>query len=186
MDFFAQPGCSPIIDQHAHNLLKPAVAANSPYPACFTEAHDAEYASTGTRHTLCYRRSLREIAALLDCAPAEESILAQRASLGLERLTELCFSAGKIETILLDDGFLPDDILSLEDNLFWVAGVATPINKILCWIYRTLRWSVSIVLYLFFCGRFTGGFTDHGLLSKKGKLERVRLAILNSPNYAPK
>jgi predicted TIM-barrel fold metal-dependent hydrolase len=104
----------PVIDQHAHNLLNPAAASRYPYPAAFTEAHDAEMVNDHARQTLCYRRSVRAIAILLACEPTEEAILAQRTRLGLERLTALCYSAAKLDTVLLDDGFLPEAILPLE------------------------------------------------------------------------
>jgi hypothetical protein len=104
----------PVIDQHAHHLLNPAAASRYPYPAAFTEAHDAELINDQARQTLCYRRSLRDIALLLACEPTEEAILEQRTRLGLERLTELCCRAAKLDTLLLDDGFLPEAILPLE------------------------------------------------------------------------
>lgn len=103
-----------LIDQHAHNLLKPEVAERLPYPAAFTEAHNPTLWHHHTRHSLTYHRSLREIAILLDCEPTEAAILAQRQALGLEDLTRLCFSQSHLEGILLDDGFLPGDILPLE------------------------------------------------------------------------
>jgi predicted TIM-barrel fold metal-dependent hydrolase len=101
----------PIVDQHAHNVLRPEAAAGRPYPAAFTEGYDPEVIERHARHTLFYRRSLREIGALLGCAPDEEAILARRQGLGLERLTELCFRTAGLEAVLLDDGFLRGEIL---------------------------------------------------------------------------
>ena len=89
----------PVIDQHAHNLLKPEAFDRYPYAAAFTEGYDGDIVNYHARYTLCYRRSLREIAALLECEPTEESILARRRELGIDRLTELCFNAAKLETI---------------------------------------------------------------------------------------
>jgi predicted TIM-barrel fold metal-dependent hydrolase len=104
----------PIVDQHAHNLLRPDAAARRPYPAAFTEGYDPEVIERHARHTLFYRRSLREIGALLGCEPAEGAIVARREGLGLEKLTEVCFHAAGLESILLDDGFLPSEILPVE------------------------------------------------------------------------
>ncbi len=104
----------PVIDQHAHNLLNPAAASRYPYPAAFTEAHDAEMINDHARQTLCYRRSVRAIARLLACEPTEEAVLEHRTCLGLEPLTELCCRAANLDTLLLDDGLLPDAILPLE------------------------------------------------------------------------
>ena len=104
----------PVIDQHAHNLLNPAAASRYPYPAAFTEAHDADMINDHARQTLCYRRSVRAIARLLACEPTEEAVLEHRTRLGLEALTELCCRAANLDTLLLDDGLLPDTILPLE------------------------------------------------------------------------
>lgn len=99
------------IDQHAHNLLHPNIAADRPYAAAFTEAADPTIINHHARHTLCYRRSLRDIGALLDCEPTEAAIQACRTALGQEELTRLCFTAAHLQAIYLDDGFLPDQIL---------------------------------------------------------------------------
>ncbi|MCX7594079.1 MAG: amidohydrolase family protein [Fischerella sp.] len=104
----------PAIDQHAHNLLKPEVAARSSYAAAFTEGYDPEIINLHARNTFFYRRSLREIAAFLNCEPQEEVILARRESLGLEQLTKLYLSAANLEAIYLDDGLQPDSILPLS------------------------------------------------------------------------
>ncbi|MCP6761419.1 MAG: amidohydrolase family protein [Fischerella sp. CENA71] len=104
----------PIIDQHAHNLVRSEVAVSHPYAAAFTEGYASEIINYHARHTLFYRRSLREIANFLDCEVQEEAILARRQSLGLEELTKLCFSAGNLEAIFLDDGLQPDSILPIS------------------------------------------------------------------------
>ncbi|MGK7878357.1 MAG: amidohydrolase family protein [Xenococcaceae cyanobacterium] len=104
----------PAIDHHAHNLLKPEAGEKYSYSAAFTEGHDAEIVNHHARHTLFYRRSLREISQLLDCEPMENAILECRQQLGLEKLTERCFQAANLEAIFLDDGFLADEILPWE------------------------------------------------------------------------
>jgi predicted TIM-barrel fold metal-dependent hydrolase len=102
------------IDQHAHNLLTPSAATHYPYPAAFTEGYDADIVNYHARHSLFYRRSLRDIAQLLECEPQEEAIVECRTQLGIEKLTRRCFEASKLQAIFLDDGFLPDEILPLE------------------------------------------------------------------------
>ncbi|AFY31516.1 amidohydrolase family protein [Calothrix sp. PCC 7507] len=104
----------PLIDQHAHNVLKPEVAASYPYAAGFTEGFHPEIINHHARHTLFYRRSLREIAALLACEPQEAAIVARRESLGIENLTQVYFRAANLEAIYLDDGFAPKDILPIS------------------------------------------------------------------------
>jgi predicted TIM-barrel fold metal-dependent hydrolase len=103
----------PLIDQHAHNLLKPEIFSQYSYSAAFTEGYDPNIVNYHSRHTLCYRRSLRDIAALLDCEPTETDIIRQRENLGLEKLTQLCFQAANLESILLDDGLLAREILPI-------------------------------------------------------------------------
>jgi predicted TIM-barrel fold metal-dependent hydrolase len=98
----------PIIDQHAHNVLRPEEAAALPFAAAFTEAGDPELIREHARQTLCYRRSLRDLAGLLECAPDEQAVLARRAELGLEALSARCFEAAGLDALLLDDGFLPE------------------------------------------------------------------------------
>jgi hypothetical protein len=104
----------PAIDQHAHNLLTPEAAERYPFVASFTEGYDPEIINFHGRHSLFYRRSLREIAQLLQCEPEEETILEHRQQLGLENLTRQCFQAAKLEAIFLDDGFLAGEILPLQ------------------------------------------------------------------------
>ncbi|OZH52410.1 amidohydrolase, partial [Hydrocoleum sp. CS-953] len=85
--------------------------ARYPYAAAFSEAHHTDIINYHARHTLFYRRSLRDMADLLKCEPQESEILAKRDNLGLENLTKTCFNPANLDTILLDDGFLPEEIL---------------------------------------------------------------------------
>ncbi|MGJ3246207.1 MAG: amidohydrolase family protein [Elainellaceae cyanobacterium] len=104
----------PVIDQHAHNVLKPDVAAETPYSSAFTEGCDSQTIHHHARHSLCYRRSLRDMADLLECAPSEEAILTCRTELGWDALTARCFAASNLAGLILDDGFLPDTVLPVE------------------------------------------------------------------------
>lgn len=104
----------PAIDQHAHNILRPAAAAQYPYAAAFTEGSHPDIRHHHAKYTLCYRRSLRDIALLLNCEPTELAVLEKRQTLGLEALTRQCFEASNLAGVLLDDGFLPDTILPLD------------------------------------------------------------------------
>ncbi|MDJ0726366.1 MAG: amidohydrolase family protein [Prochloraceae cyanobacterium] len=104
----------PLIDHHAHNLLEPEVFRQYPYSAAFSEGSDPPIIDYHARQTLCYRRSLRDIGALLQCEPTEAAILERREKLGIERLTQLCLSRSNIQSIFLDDGFQAEQILPLE------------------------------------------------------------------------
>jgi len=107
-------GLLPVIDQHAHNLLTPEAAKHFPFAAAFTEGHAPEIIAGSARQTLFYRRSLRDIAELLNCAATEQAIHDRRAELGLDQLTNLCFHNANLAAILLDDGFLAGQTLPLE------------------------------------------------------------------------
>jgi uncharacterized protein len=104
----------PLIDHHAHNLLTAEAAAQTPFRAAFTEAYDPAVLNDHAQHTLFYRRSLREIAAVLECDPAEEAVLARRNQLGHEELAARFFRAANLEMVMLDDGFLPGRILPTD------------------------------------------------------------------------
>ena len=104
----------PAIDQHAHNLLRPEAAMHYPYASAFSEGSDPEIRNHHAKYTLCYRRSLRELGLLLNCKPTEADIISQRQAMGLDTLTQRCFEASNLSGILLDDGFLPDTILSAQ------------------------------------------------------------------------
>ncbi|MDJ0601511.1 MAG: amidohydrolase family protein [Crocosphaera sp.] len=100
----------PAIDHHCHNLLQPKWVNNATYTAAFTEGNDPEILNYHAHHTLFLRRSLRDIGELLNCDPIQESIMETRQTLGIEKLTQKCFKNANLESIFLDDGFLPDSI----------------------------------------------------------------------------
>ena len=50
----------------------------------------------------------------MESEPEEEAILERRTQLGIDKITQICVKASKLEAIFLDDGFLPDEILPLE------------------------------------------------------------------------
>lgn len=104
----------PIVDQHAHNLLRPEQLETFAYPSAFTEAYDAEIVDRHVQETLSFRRSLRDIAAILECEADLAEVLAAREQLGFEAVARRFFEAGRFEALLLDDGFVPDQILPVE------------------------------------------------------------------------
>jgi len=116
----------PAIDQHAHHLLKPDVWAATPFTSFFTESRDPDIIHHHARHTLFFRRSLRDIAALLSCEASEATVVARRLELGLDALSARCFQASHLAGIFLDDGFLPDAILPRQWHRRFV-----PVRRIL-------------------------------------------------------
>lgn len=104
----------PIVDQHAHNLLRPEHARAFAYPSAFTEGYAVEVVTRHVQETLFFRRSMREIAELLGCEPRLEAILETREQLSFEELVRRCFQAAGFQAILMDDGFMPDQVMPTE------------------------------------------------------------------------
>lgn len=104
----------PVIDHHAHNVVRPEVMADIPYAAPFSEALDPETVSRFVPDVLAYRRSLRDLAELFGVEPNEEALLGVRRELGLEALTRRCLDAANIEALYLDDGFAQELLEPLD------------------------------------------------------------------------
>ncbi|PJF46639.1 MAG: amidohydrolase [Chloroflexi bacterium] len=100
-----------ILDHHAHNLLTPEAMAGFTLTAAFTEGYAQEIVSQHVRETLFFKRSLRQLAEALDCAPTLEGLLDAREQLGYEQIAQTLFDAGGFAALLLDDGFMPDRIM---------------------------------------------------------------------------
>lgn len=107
----------PAVDGHAHPLLRREVADALPYPSFFTEggAGCAEAAAT----SLFYRRSLRDLAALLGC---EADAARVREAADAKRLID----AAGLSCALLDDGYPREGAMSLDDMSVYV-----PVRRVL-------------------------------------------------------
>ncbi|KUI74402.1 Protein fluG [Cytospora mali] len=93
----------PIVDNHAHPLLKPDALAKHPLLSITTEASgDAIHAA----HTsLSHLRGIKQLAHVLDCAQTWEAVVAaieQRRIVDYEDWISECLDG--IETVLVDDG----------------------------------------------------------------------------------
>lgn len=86
----------PILDGHAHPVLRPEHAARLDFGSFFTEGTDP----TAGRDTLFFRRSRRDLAELLECSPEEVEV--RRGALPLEELARRSLEG--FEALLLDDG----------------------------------------------------------------------------------
>lgn len=101
-------GPLPAIDSHCHPIQKQPVPD---YAAAFSEAHDpGEHA----RHSLFFRRSLKDMGKLLNCDPTETAVLAARAQRTPEQLFRTCVQRAGLTTLLLDDGLAPDRCYPIE------------------------------------------------------------------------
>ncbi|CAK7211366.1 hypothetical protein SCUCBS95973_001088 [Sporothrix curviconia] len=102
---------TPIIDNHAHPLLKPEVIGRHPLLSIVSEAHgDAIRASVTA---LPHQRAIQQLSTVLGCNASWESIVTavdERRSDDYDAWVTQCL--GGLQTILLDDG------LDNEDDVF--------------------------------------------------------------------
>ena len=103
-------GPIPVLDHHAHGLMRPALLPGAPYAGFFTEARDREQIAEHAPLAFSYRRNLREVAQLLGVDSTEAAVAARREALGVEAYARRFFDAARIEAVFLDDGFAPDQL----------------------------------------------------------------------------
>ncbi|OAA66611.1 extracellular developmental signal biosynthesis protein [Niveomyces insectorum RCEF 264] len=102
---------TPIVDNHAHPLLKPELAGRHPLLSMTSEAHGEALPAAVT--TLPHHRAVRQLSAVLGCPATWESVVAaieERRREDYGAWVAQCFDG--LETILLDDG------LDNEDDVF--------------------------------------------------------------------
>lgn len=92
-------GALPLVDGHAHPVLRAEHAARLDFGDFFTEGPPGGHG----RDTLFFRRSLRDLAELFGCLP--EEVEEARGRLALEDLARLGLVG--FEEVLLDDGLEP-------------------------------------------------------------------------------
>jgi predicted TIM-barrel fold metal-dependent hydrolase len=102
----------PALDQHAHNVLKEE--CELPFEAAFTEATDPEVWRRDTPHGLFYRRSLKQLSSLYDCAPEAHAVLAARQRMSLAERSALCLRESNLKSLFLDDGLMPTQLKPLS------------------------------------------------------------------------
>ena len=95
----------PIVDHHAHALLRQPPATPGQWLAFFTESSDPIQVAEHVHNTLFYRYAVKALAGLLGCEPDPEAVLAARDRMGLPAWTELLCRDARIATMLLDYGF---------------------------------------------------------------------------------
>ncbi|CUS14679.1 unnamed protein product [Tuber aestivum] len=90
----------PIIDNHAHNLLRDAVSSSSPLESIVTEA--SGLALNDAARTLAHARAVTQLSGLLGCAPTWEAIKDKRRTIDYEAWARKCLSG--TQCLLIDDG----------------------------------------------------------------------------------
>ncbi len=95
----------PILDHHAHPLLRQPPATPRDWLQFFTESTDPDIISHHVRHTLFFQFAVKALAGLLGCEPKPESVLAERDKLGQQGWTERLIRDANITGMLMDYGF---------------------------------------------------------------------------------
>lgn len=164
----------PLLDHHAHPLLRWEVACDSPYSAAFTEGYDPQVESHHARHALYFLRSQKDMAELLDCAPSE--VEARRLELGQEPLAELCFRAAGVEALLLDDGLMPGQVVDLDWHRRY-----TPTYRVLRveWLAESLMGEAKD--FQDFRDRFRAGLETEAVAYKSIAAYRSGLEVKETP-----
>src|SRR5262245_65160049 len=92
----------PLYDHHAHGLFDEAGWRSAPLEPYFSEASDPELLARFGRHTLAFRRGLRDLAAFYGCAPTVDAVLDARARWGYPGLVQRMFAEARISQWLID------------------------------------------------------------------------------------
>jgi predicted TIM-barrel fold metal-dependent hydrolase len=100
----------PILDQHCHGLLRDGTVADAgAYARFFTESGDPTMHAHHVPETVFYRWAIREVAAILACAPTTEAVLAARAGMSADALAQRLLGEANIAVLLVDHGYRTDE-----------------------------------------------------------------------------
>lgn len=103
-------GAVPILDQHCHALLRDGTVADAaPYARFFTESGDPTMHARHVPETVFYRWAIRELAAVLACAPTTEAVLAARRGMSADALAQRLLGDANIAVLLVDHGYRADE-----------------------------------------------------------------------------
>lgn len=100
----------PVIDNHAHNLLRSFHSAAYPLETITTEASAA--ALDDVPHSLAHHRAVKQLARWVGCDPDWDTIKAKRATLDELDWAKKCFAG--TQCVLMDDGLDEDTVESLS------------------------------------------------------------------------
>jgi len=106
----------PLFDHHCHALERPGAPPDGPaFRRYFSESADPAMA-THLAFSLFYQRGLRDLAALLECEPSEEEVLAVRRGAPFEEYARRLIEAANISTMLVDTGLARGESCSLDEQ----------------------------------------------------------------------
>jgi len=95
----------PILDHHAHSLLRCPPATSGDWLHFFTESADPDLVSQHVPHTLFFQFAVKALAGLLGCDPTPEAVLAGRDKIGQRGWAERLIQDAGITGMLIDYGF---------------------------------------------------------------------------------
>ncbi len=95
----------PIVDHHAHPLLRQPPATPNDWLRFFTESGEPALILNHVPHTLFFRYAVKALAGLLGCAPTPEAVLAERDRMGQRAWAERMIRDANISIMLMDYGF---------------------------------------------------------------------------------
>jgi hypothetical protein len=104
----------PIVDHHAHSLLRRPPADRDAFRAGFTESADPRLVRDHLGTALFYRRAVRDLAAFYR-VDGEAALVAHCGSRPLADRARALFADARFEMLLIDVGYRPEDYLSLDE-----------------------------------------------------------------------
>jgi hypothetical protein len=105
----------PIVDNHCHSLLRVQPEDDEAFRIHLTESYIPEIARDHVPTSIFYQRTLRELAALLDCDPTADAVHAARRERGVEWLTREIATRANFKTWLIDTGYGSETTYSLDE-----------------------------------------------------------------------
>jgi hypothetical protein len=113
----------PIIDNHCHGLYRDQGPFDPPaWRRFFTESRDPDMPRDHVPNTIFYRRMLRDLAGFFGCEPLEEAVLAARQARDRDELTGVLLRAAHIDTLLVDGGYPPPELVLPDAELARISG----------------------------------------------------------------
>ena len=105
----------PIVDNHCHSLLRTQPPDDDAFRIHLTESTFPEIARDHVPHSMFYRWTMHELAALLDCDPTPQAVHGARRERGVEWLTRTIVERANFKTWLIDTGYGADTTYSLDE-----------------------------------------------------------------------
>jgi hypothetical protein len=120
----------PLVDQHAHGILRALPASLDEFRGLFTESPDPRqwpHVATG----VTYRRAMRLLAEHLGCEPGERAVYAHRLAADPAEYASGLLRATNTELLLVDDGYPPPELGTSPAELGELAGCrARPVLRL--------------------------------------------------------